>query len=57
METKRKTQYIHIEFENFKSRKKTKKAGENNNKLTFFAAFTSYGEKRDNITHLNIKCT
>lgn len=57
-ETKRKRAvYTYRIFENFKSRKKTESSNSenNNNKLTFFAAFTSNGEKREK--HLNIKST
>lgn len=42
--------YIQIEFEIFRSRSKNteniESEQESNNKLTFFAAFTSNGEKR-----------
>lgn len=56
-ETKRKRAvYTYRIFENFKSRKTESSNSENNNnKLTFFAAFTSNGEKREK--HLNIKST
>lgn len=47
---RKRAQYIHIEFENLKSRTKADSSNsENNNKLTFFAAFTSNGEKRENV--------
>lgn len=51
-------QYIHIEYlkiSNPEKQTESSNSESNNNKLTFFAAFTSNGEKREK--HLNIKST